>query len=152
MKGVSTIIATVLLLAITVLISLVVSTSFTQITKEQTSTVSTRTTQAVNCTSSDINVEAVYLDTGPSNQSRVTVRNSGQINENIVAAKMYNKTGIEAASITTYPAAIAKGSLTTLLFNISGSGGLNVTCSSFSQVIVSTECVTEVFDSTPKNC
>lgn len=148
MKGVNTLIATVLLLAITVLISLIVSTSFTQITKEQTSTVATRTSQAVNCTSSDVNIEAVYLDTA-ANRGRVTVRNSGQINENIVAAKMYNKTGVEAAlNATTLPVAISKGSLTTLNFDIT----TNVTCASFSQVILSTECTTEVFDSTPKNC
>ena len=147
MKGVSTIIATVLLLAITVLISLIVSTSLTQLTKEQASTVSTKTTQAVNCTSSDISVEAVYIDNAV-NISRVTVRNSGQINENIVSAKMFNKTGNEAASTNTYPIALSKGSLTTLNFNTTG----NVTCTSFSQVLVSTECITTAFTSTPKNC
>lgn len=147
MKGVSTIIATVLLLAITVLISIIVSTSLTTLTKEQASTVGTRTTQAVNCTSSDVSVEAVYLDTAP-NIGRVTVRNAGQINENIISARMYNKTGVEAANLTQFPVPISKGSLTTINFNITG----NVTCASFSQVIISTECVTDVFDSTPKNC
>lgn len=148
MKGVSTIIATVLLLAITVLISLIVSTSLTQLTKEQASTVATKTSQAVNCTSSDLNIETVYISPSPISEGRVTIRNSGQINENIVSAKMFNKTGIEAAAITSFPIALAKGSLTTVVFNTT----TNVTCSSFSQVVVSTECITERFDSTPKNC
>lgn len=147
MKGVSTIIATVLVLAITVLISIIVSTSLTTITKEQASTVGIRTTQVVNCTSSDVSIEAVYLDTA-TNVGRVTVRNSGQINENIISAKMYNKTGIEAVNLTSFPVALSKGSLTTINFNIT----TNITCTSFSQVIISTECITDIYDSTPKNC
>lgn len=149
MKGVSPVIATVLLLAITIMISMIVSTSLTDLTKTQAATVKTKTAQAVNCTSSDITIEAVYLDTATTvNQGRVTVRNAGQIAENIQSAKMFNKTGSEAAATTTFPVALARGSLTTLTFNITA----NVTCSSFSQVIVSTECINAEFTSTPKNC
>jgi len=148
MKGISTLIASVLLIAVTLLISLIVTTSFTTLAKTQASTIQTRTTEAVNCTSSNINIEDVFLDTASVQTGRVTVRNAGQIRENIVRGTMLNDTGSTAAAFETYPISISRGALTTLTFNITG----NITCANFNRVIVTTECNVETFDRNPKNC
>src|SRR3989344_4449884 len=147
MKGISTLIAAVLLIAVTLLISLIVSTSFTSLVKTQASTLQTRTGEAVNCTSSDITIEAVYID-ALANRARLTVRNSGQIRENIVRSVMINDTGSTAAPTDTYPISLAKGALTTLIFDIT----TNVTCTSFNRVALTTECTIATFDRNPNNC
>ncbi len=147
MKGISTLIAAVLLIAVTLLISLIVSTSFTSLVKTQASTIQTRTGEAVNCTSSDINIEDVFVDVA-SNRGRVTIRNSGQIRENIVRGTMLNDTGSLATSLDTFPISIAKGALTTLTFDTT----TNLTCVNFNRVIVTTECTIATFDRNPKNC
>ncbi|MBI2232506.1 MAG: hypothetical protein HYU56_01185 [Candidatus Aenigmarchaeota archaeon] len=141
MKGISTLIAAVLLIAVTLLISLIVSTSFTSLVKTQSSTLQTRTGEAVN------NIEDVFVDVA-SNRGRVTIRNSGQIRENIVRGTMLNDTGSLATAQDTFPISIAKGALTTLTFDTT----TNITCANFNRVIVTTECTIATFDRTPKNC
>ena len=145
MKGVSTLIASVLLIAITLLISLIISTSFTSIAKSQTNEISARITEAVNCTSSDMSIEDIFLDGGT---GRVLVRNSGQISENLVRGLMLNSTGVGAAAFETYPISIVKGSIVTLTFNITG----NITCSNFNRVTVTSQCTVATFDKKPRNC
>lgn len=146
-KGISTLIAAVLLIAVTLLISLIVTSAFTTLVKTQSSTLQTRTTEAVNCTSSSISIEDVFIDSG-ANRARVTVRNAGQIRENIVRGTLLNDTGSTAAAVETYPIAVAKGALTTLSFDTTA----NVTCANFNRIIVTTECTVESFDRSPKNC
>jgi len=153
MKGISTLIASVLLIAVTLLISLIVTTSFTTLAKTQASTIQTRTTEAVNCTSSDISIDSVFIDTGSRNTSRVLVRNSGLIQENIVSGQMLNKTGVTAAVISSLPLAIARGDVVSVLFNISGTGATgNITCANFDRVILTTECTIVTYSRTPTNC
>ena len=153
MKGVSTLIASVLLIAVTLLVSLIVSTSFTNLAKTQASTIQTRTTEAVNCTSSDVSIDSVFVDTSSRNITRVLVRNSGLIQENIVSAQIANKTGVTGSVVTSLPLAIARGDVVSIVFNISGSGAAqNITCASFDQVTVATECTIVKYSRTPTNC
>ena len=152
-KGISTLIAAVLLIAVTLLISLIVSTSFTSLVKTQASTLQTRTGEAVNCTSSDINIESVFIDGNPRNQSRVLVRNSGQIQENIVSGQIVNKTGVAGSLQTTLPLPIARGDIVSVVFNINGSVTENtITCANFNRVIITTECTIVTYSRTPTNC
>ncbi|MBI2578153.1 MAG: hypothetical protein HYW26_00425 [Candidatus Aenigmarchaeota archaeon] len=147
-KGMNTLVAAVLLIAITLVIAVIVSTAISGLAKTGSAEVQTRAASFVNCSSSDIDVTQVYLDTGPMNVSRVAVRNNGQQRETIISAAMFNKTGFTAAPLTTFPVSLARGDVTNLLFNITG----NVTCASFSQVVVTTECTFETFAQAPKNC
>ncbi len=155
-KGISTLIAAVLLIAVTLLISLIVSTSFTTLVKTQASTIQTRTGEAVNCTSSDINIESVFIDGTPRNQGRVLVRNSGQIQENIVSGQIVNKTGVAGALLTTVPLPIARGDIVSVLFNISYNNTVstvnNITCANFERVIITTECTIVTYSRAPTNC
>lgn len=145
-KGVSTLIAAVLLIAVTLLISLIISSSFTTLAKTQTSTVQTRTTEAVNCTSSSVDIEAVYVDR-TANVSRIFLRNSGQVTENVVSVQLLNTTGVNTAATSTLPAAVEKGAVAVILFSAA-----NVTCATFSEVIVTTECGIIKYDRKPLNC
>ena len=155
-KGISTLIAAVLLIAVTLLISLIVSTSFTSLVKTQASTLQTRTGEAVNCTSSDINIEGVFIDDAPRDQSRVLVRNSGQIQENIVSGQIVNKTGVAGALLTTVPLPIARGDIVSVVFNTSSNTTVsavnNITCANFDRVIITTECTIVTYSKTPTNC
>ncbi|MBI4018004.1 MAG: hypothetical protein HY368_00130 [Candidatus Aenigmarchaeota archaeon] len=117
------------------------------ITKKLASDISERTSGSVGCASSDFIIESVSLDT-TANVGRVTVRNRGGTDENVVSAKMFNKEGEESPSITIFPKKIPRGSLTALNFDIRNT----VICESFSNAIVTTECATEIFDSKPDNC
>jgi len=147
MKGVSTLVAAVLLIAITLVITIIVSTTVSNLVKTEASSVQTKVSAFVNCSGSDVDIQAVYLDPG-SNVVRVTVRNSGQQRENIVAGQMFNRTGGTGAAITSFPVSLARGGSTDVLFNATA----NVSCASFSQVVLTTECTFDFWDKAPKNC
>lgn len=159
-KGISTLIAAVLLIAVTLLISLIVSTSFTTLAKTQTATVQTRTTEAVNCTSSDMAIEGVFIDVSTRNISRVLVRNSGQITENIISAQIINKTGGTGTVLTTLPLGVSRGDVVSVVFNISGTTSVvtgnttlvNVSCGNFDRIIITTQCTIVTYSRTPTNC
>ena len=156
-KGISTLIAAVLLIAVTLLISLIVSTSFTSLVKTQASTLQTRTGEAVNCTSSSIDIESIFVDftKGTTRTAQVVVRNSGQVRENIISAHIINKTGGTGNSMTAFPLGVAKGDIVTFEFNLNNtaaSGGVNITCTNFDRVIITTECTVVAYSRTPTYC
>src|SRR3989344_1744444 len=148
MKGVSAMIAAVLLIALTVLVSTIVMNWVTTLSKTQQEKISNKTSEGVTCTSASINNDAVYLD-ATTNTSRVVVRNDGLVDDSIVSASLLSKTGSSATNLTASPVSILRGSISSVTFNMSP----NVpNCGNFSQVRVSTSCTSDVFDGTPKNC
>ena len=150
-KGLSPLLSVVLLIAMTVLISSIIMTWTTTLTKEQTATISNRTKQSIDCTAADITIEDVYLDFA-ANISRVYIRNSGRTADVIVSAKLLNTRGDGAiytntTNLTTANIPIAKGALVTIEFNLTNT--LNA-CVNFSQAIVSTSCSSHAFTGNPK--
>ena len=145
MKGVNTLIAAVLLIAITLVITIVVSTTVTNLAKTESSSVQAKATTFVNCSASDIDIQAVYLN---ATVAKVTVRNSGQQRENLISGQVFNKTGGTSSAISTFPTSLGRGAITDLLFDITS----NVSCASFSQAIVTTDCTVDFWDQPPKNC
>jgi FlaG/FlaF family flagellin (archaellin) len=137
MKGLSPLIATVLLIAISLSIIAIIMGCVTTLVKDQTGTISNRTGEAVECTGADIYIEDVYLDFS-ANVSRVHVRNSGQIDLEIRSASLSNHMGVTAANITTFPVSIPKSdALKEVLFNITNV--INA-CGNFSNAVVTTNC------------
>ena len=148
MKGISPLIATVMLVAITVAMVSIYAGWYTSLLGGQTNTVTNKTKIAVDCTSARLSVLDVYLDT-TNNMSRVNVRNSGQVDDNIVSVFVYNSLGINATNMSAVPVTINMG--TTLSFEFNTSGVIPA-CGNFSSAVVTSECKREIFTSTPKGC
>ena len=154
MKGISPLIAAVLLIAITVTIATLVSGWISTVTRTTQIAAENKTTEAVECAAAAISVDQVYM---VGNRTvRVVVRNSGQANDLVIAnVSVINSTG----SVFTFPTAPAltnfdRGDSYTFLVD-TGTGGVTIgrTCpADFSKVIVTTNCggVASTFDKTPR--
>ena len=137
MKGLSALVATVLLIAITLTIVSIIMGWVTDLIKGQTTTIGNRTGTAVECTGAGIHIEDVYLDL-TTNVSRVHARNSGQIELEIKSASLSNQNGVMAANLTVFPVSIPRSdALKEVLFNITG---VITVCGNFSNAIVTTNC------------
>lgn len=154
MKGISPLIAAVLLIAFTVTIGIIVFGFLLNTTRQATTTTGNKTTEALRCSSAGIKIEDVFI-TGQANYTtvRLIVKNTGFTDDlSIIAAVVYNKTGVNFSTSDPLPLTdFDRGEITTLTFNnvnLSGGG-----CpSAFSQARVATDCggVDDTFDGTPK--
>ena len=150
MKGISPLIATVMLIAITVIIATIQSGWLTSFTKTQQDTIENRSSEIVDCTSADVTIEDVYLDF-TTNVSRVHIRNTGQVNSlGVVSVLLLTRTGDQMPVVTNMNSisALSKGQQIRIDFNIT-----NLTaCSNFSKVTVSTTCptISDSFVGSPK--
>jgi len=147
-KGISPLIAAVLLIAFTVAIATLIAGWFSTLARSTTATVSNRTDQSVNCAGASITIDQVYATVGNMTTARAIVRNNGLADLSVVGAVSFNTTGINFTSSTSLPVTLNRGNVTTLSFlvNLSGCPG------AFSKTIVTTSCggVGVTFDSTPK--
>ena len=148
-KGISPLIAAVLLIAFTVAIATLVMGWFSQLTRTTTTTVSNKTTEAVGCSNAQISIEDVYLRLNTTeSDARVLVKNSGFSTIGITSLQVYNTTGHNFSTGFGTASSLAPGSI--VAYNITL---VSIpTCATFSKVIVTTNCggVTDVFENTPK--
>ena len=147
-KGVSTIIASVLMIAISIILALSVSSWLNASTQERTDTLSGTTNEIVNCAASGLVIDSVYLDFGP-NVSRISVRNTGKLTEKIVSAQVLNQNGQQASLNTSLPVNLTIGDSVMLTFGINGT---ITACSNFSQAKVASECASDFYKLRPTNC
>lgn len=148
MRGISTLLTSVLLIAITVAVATMVSGWYATVTQRTQASASNNTIASIDCTSAGISITDVYIDTA-TNRSRVSVKNTGYIDDRVVSANVYNTFGQELPNLTQLPIDLAMGGSASIEFNMTGKIGA---CGNFSKAIVSTLCVSKVFDSAPKNC
>jgi len=148
-KGISPLIAAVLLIAFTVAIATLVMGWFSQLTRTTTTTVSNKTTEAVACSNAQVSIEDVYMRLNATEgDARILVKNSGFSTLGITSLQVYNTTGANFSTGFGAASSLAPGSIVTYnLTNVS-----IPTCATFSKVIVTTNCggVTDVFESAPK--
>lgn len=147
-KGVSPMVAVVLLIAITVLLSGVIFGWIKTFSFAETEKISNRSEELTTCSGSAISVDDVYLDFG-SNKSRATVRNTGQLTERITSAQMLNTNGANATMLGNQTVTIPRGEVRIVEFSLNGTVPA---CANFSQVKVSTLCSSAVYRKTPLNC
>jgi flagellin-like protein len=152
MKGISPLVASVLLIAFTVAIATIIMGWMGTFTRETTATISNRTTEAVDCASASVSIDDVYIGerTVDGNASvRAIVRNTG-FTDNLVlkAASIYKNDGT-VWNKTDVDSDFDKGEITTITFTITKG---YVACANFSKVVVTTQCggVGDTFDGTPK--
>lgn len=143
-KGISPLISTVLIIAIGVIISMTLLSWSSAVTQSHQATVTNRSSNIVGCVTIDI--RDVYLDF-VANRSAVLVWSNG--NTDIISAQLLSKSGAQATLNTTLPLAITAGSIQTIYFNLSTT---IPACANFSQVIVSTSCISDRFAETPRGC
>lgn len=152
MKGVSPLVATVMLIVIVVSLVAMISGWLTSFFTDTRETVTNRTDTQVRCTGASLLVEAVYVSAanGTSGNVRAIVKNDGVVDSlSIVSAQYINTTGHNFSSTTALPlSGFSRGSIKTLLFeNVSIQN-----CTAFSQVVVSTQCSSGRYKIAPEGC
>lgn len=147
MKGLSPLLATILVIAIAVLVAGIIMTWFTTLAKSTQSSITNQTTQQVSC--GIIEIQDVYLDF-EANATRILISNSGEF-EIINSVGVYNKQGqVATVNITETPFNISRGEIKTVIYNISG---IINHCDNFSQVIIPRDkCIPATFDTRPHGC
>jgi len=150
-KGVSPLIAAVLLIVISVTISGLVFSWLNTFTVDAQRKVDNRTGEAVNCAGASIHIKEVYLQNSSGTSTiRTIVENTGYVNNlTISGAQVFNTTGNNFTANNT-PLAFNRGDIATLLFT-----GVSISqCANFSKVFVSTTCggINDMFDGSPKGC
>ncbi len=118
--GISPLLATVLLVAATVVISTMLAGWVSSTTSATQNTVSNRTTEGVACTATEIVIDDVYTGAGSGSIARAIVRNSGgSDNLAITSAQLYDKFGNNFTTVNALPSSLNKGQMATLNFNYS---------------------------------
>ncbi len=152
MKGVSPLVATVMLIVIVVSLVALISGWLNTFFAGTRETVTNRTDTSVGCSGSSVFVESVYasIANGTSGNVRAVVKNDGLVDElSIVSAQYINTTGHNFSTTTRLPiTSFSRGSIITLLFeNVSIQN-----CTAFSQVVVSTQCASGQYKKHPEGC
>ena len=150
MKGISPLIAAVLLIAFTVAIATMVMGWFSTLTRETTATVSNKTTEAVSCSNAQISIEEVYVTAGSlaTGSARVVVKNTGFTTLGISGLQVYNTTGHNFSTGFSTVSSFPSGSIQSFsLTNVSVPS-----CAAFSKALVTSNCggIADTFDGTPK--
>lgn len=150
MKGVSPLLASVLLVAGTVAIATLVIGWLSQTVKSTQATVTNRTAEGVDCNAASLVVDDLYVSgTGVTTTARAIVRNSGQMDGlTLSAAQIYNTSGSNFSTSSSL-GDLNRGAITNLVFNAS----LAACPSSFHKLIVTTtDCgaIAATFSGTPR--
>jgi FlaG/FlaF family flagellin (archaellin) len=153
MKGISPLLAGVLIIAVTVSIATLVMGWISTLTKSTQASVENKTAEAVDCSSAAIIIDpdSVFVTAGSSGTVRATVRNSGFTDLTLITAQVYNSTGYNF-TITSPSFPLSQfnvGSLQTISFD---NTSIAVCPGSFSRIVVTTNCggETAIFDKSPK--
>lgn len=143
-KGISPLLAAILLIAISVIVSSILLNWSTLLTSQQTQDITNETKQITGC--GVLTIEGVYLDF-TSNRSRVFVKSI--VEDSIDSAKLVTTRGADMPLNTKLPMEINKGDIKILEFNLTAS---LLACTNFSQVILGTRCSTISYNQKPTNC
>lgn len=150
-KGVSPLVASVLLISFAVTIGILVMGWLSGLTKTTTNTVSTSTGTAVGCSSASISIDDVYIvGNGTNSNVTVIIKNTGyKDGMHIISAVLLTNTGANfSTSIPPMPLTeFDKGDLVNIRFE-----NTSVSCSTFSKIIVTTNCggISDTFSGSPK--
>lgn len=151
MKGISPLLAAVLLIAMTVAVATLIMGWMSTITRTSQIKVENRTMQAIDCSSASISIEDVYLKPGNgTGAASVIVTNSGQADDLVIrSATLINASGGSFTGMNVPITDFDQGDVETITFS-----GINVsTCpDGLSNILVTTDCggVSDKFVTAPK--
>ena len=143
-KGVSPLIAAVLLIAISVVIAATLINWSSLFTSDQTEDIENTSNVIRNCPV--ITIDEVYLDF-TSNRSRVFV--SSKIEGAVDSIKLVAQNGVDMPLNIKVPVEINKGDIKIFEFNLTSNLS---SCTNFSRVILATICSTVTYAQSPTNC
>ncbi len=153
MKGVSPLIAAVMLIVVSMTIATIIYGSLSTTIRSSTAITSNTSAKTVECTSASVSIQDVFISGSSSSSTvRAIVKNSGYTDDLVVQdGQVFNKTGSNFSTPDTPVTNFDRGNIVTLTFsNVSFS---SASCpNAFSKVIVTTNCggISNVFDGTPK--
>ena len=134
MKGMSPLIAVILLIAIAVTISVILNAWSQVIITTEASEAKNKTSEVTGC--ENIEIEQIYIDF-PGNRTRVFMRSSGDTFANSIT--LLNTTGGTGNNLTQLPFFLPKGQLMKFEFSNQSLSS----CSSLSKIVVTNSCITE---------
>ena len=149
MKGVSPLLASIMLIAIVVVVGTLTSGWFTSTVRSAQSSTTNKTDTGMQCSGASISIEKVYVTGTSGATAAVSVRNSGLTDGLVIqGAQLFNSTGSNFTSSSTPITAFDRGDVETLRFtnvNLASCPG------SFSELRVTTGCggITDRFTSAP---
>ena len=166
MKGISPLLAAVLLIAVTVAIATLVAGWISTTVRTTQATITNKTSEAVDCSAAAITIQSVYMHASEggvlSNGTiKAVVLNSGMTDDLvIVAATFYNRTGSAFTAGTTEGGSLPVSNFdkgNPAVVNVTGiataaSGFVGATCpGDFSKLVVTTSCggVSAIWDRMP---
>ena len=148
-KGISPLIASVMLVAMTVAVASIFFGWMSSFTRDTVNTVSDKSDQVMDCQSASIIIDNVYIDTTAKTAS-VIVRNNGWVsNLSLTSAILYNTTGGNCTLDTTsLDSKFDKSDIATIKFT---ECPITTCPNDFKKAIVNTNCgsVDAEFDSSP---
>ncbi len=151
MKGVSPLVATVMLIVIVVSLVALISGWLTTMLTDTRETVSNRTSESVHCTGAAISIESVYIVTNSTEgTASLILKNNGIVDElNVISAVLYNVSGDNFSAVSEMPITnFGRGAITTIRFGNTSFED----CSSFSEAVVATNCASAKYKIKPTNC
>ena len=135
-KGVSPLIATVLLIVFTIALGTIIIawlTNYTSTTTEQTSATSNRLTE---CAKAAITIDAIYSSTADKNITKVDVRNNGLLKINVTNV-VVSSVGTSCKLVATATEDMQVGDLRSFT-----NSACSITCNSYANTRVTTNCGT----------
>ncbi len=122
-KGISPLLATVLLIAATVVTTTMLSGWVSTTMSTTQSTVGNKTSEGVACAAAEIVIDDVYSGAGSGSVARAIVRNSGgSDNLAITSAQLYDRIGHNFTSTSPLPISLNKGQIATINFTFPNFG------------------------------
>lgn len=150
-KGLSPLVAVVILIVIVISIGTLVTGWVTTFTRQSQETVTNRTTSSVDCTGASVTIRSVFLNNGTSGSATVIVENTGFVDGlTITSAQILNMTGGNFSSPVVPIYGFSRGDIVSLPFyNISVP-----TCAYFSEALLATSCggVSDSYKQPPEGC
>ncbi|MBI4450354.1 hypothetical protein HY642_00120, partial [Candidatus Woesearchaeota archaeon] len=116
-KGISPLLAGVVLVGMTVAIAVLVSGWLSTTITTSQRTVANRTVFATDCTTAEIVIDNVYSEAGHNRTARAVVRNAGQTDGlQISAAQLYDRLGSNFTTTASLPITLNKGQIAIVNF------------------------------------
>ncbi len=121
-KGISPLLATVLLIAATVVVSTMVAGWLSSTTSATQSAITNKTNEGVACAAAEIIIDDVYITAGTTTETAsVILRNSGSTDDlTITSAQLYNKNGDNITATNVPISNFDRGATSTLSFSFGG--------------------------------
>ncbi len=149
MKGISPLIAAVMLIAFTVAIATLIMGWYSSTARSTTASITNHTTTAVGCADARLSIQEVFVEANESATVTVVIQNTGFGPINIEDVQVFNKTGHNTSTGFAVVDNFQKGQIA----NIKLYNATIVNCpADFSKVVATSNCggVTDTFDRTPK--